>query len=187
MVDNLEILKRRLQREKNIRLQVEKIAEERSRELYLKNVELQNALLAESNAKKELETLYKKVDLLSRTDPLTGLNNRRHFSSTAEFIFKLAIRERKNLSCAMLDIDYFKNINDTYGHSCGDLVLTTVAGTCRKQLRESDLLARFGGEEFSFLFTGADMNFAALIADRLRQDIANLPFSSSSRLAGANR
>jgi diguanylate cyclase (GGDEF)-like protein len=178
MGDEIELLKRRLQREKNIRQQAEKIAEEKSRELYLKGVELENALQAEGQAKKEIETLYQEVERLSRIDPLTGLSNRRSFSTDALRVFQLAIRHQKKLSCAMLDIDFFKRVNDTYGHDFGDKVLIAVAKACKKQLRKTDLLARFGGEEFCFLFPETDINAAALIAERIRSVISKLKFDS---------
>jgi len=178
MGDEIELLKRRLQREKNIRQQAEKIAEEKSRELYLKGVELENALQAESQAKKEIETLYQKVERLSRIDPLTELSNRRSFSTDALRVFHLAIRHQKKLSCAMLDIDFFKHVNDSYGHDFGDKVLIALAKACKKQIRKTDLLARFGGEEFCFLFPETDLNGAALITEQIRHAISKLEFDS---------
>lgn len=178
MVDDIELLKRRLQREKNIRQQAETIAEEKSRELYLKGVELKNALQAESEARKEIEALYEQVERLSRIDPLTELTNRRSFSNEALRLFQLATRYQHNLSCAMLDIDYFKHVNDTYGHDAGDKVLKAVAKVCKEQIRETDLLARFGGEEFCFLFPETDKGEAALISERIRKAISKLSFGT---------
>ncbi|MBT3879696.1 MAG: diguanylate cyclase [Candidatus Scalindua sp.] len=175
-MNEIELLKRRLQREKNIRQQAEKIAEEKSRELYLKGEELKNALQAESEAKKKIEALYQEVERLSRIDPLTELSNRRSFSTDALRLLQLAIRHKKKLSCAMLDIDFFKKVNDTYGHDFGDKVLIAVAKASRNQLRKTDLLARFGGEEFCFLFAETDLNGAALIAERIRLAISKLEF-----------
>jgi diguanylate cyclase (GGDEF)-like protein len=178
MGDEIELLKRRLQREKSIRLQAEKIAEEKSRELYLKGIELKTALQAEAQARKEIETLYQEVERRSRIDPLTELSNRRSFSCDALRFFQLAIRHQKKLSCAMLDIDFFKKVNDTYGHDIGDKVLVAVAKACKKQLRKTDLLARFGGEEFCFLFPETDLNGAAIIAENIRDAISKLEFDS---------
>ena len=76
----------------------------------------------------------------------------------------------------MLDIDFFKKVNDTYGHDFGDKVLIAVAKASRNQLRKTDLLARFGGEEFCFLFAETDLNGAALIAERIRLAISKLEF-----------
>lgn len=178
MVDDIKNLKRRLQREKSIRQQAEKIAEEKSRALYLKSVELENALQAESQARKKIESLYKEVERLSRIDPLTELSNRRSFSTEAARFFKLAVRHKKKISCVMLDIDFFKKVNDTYGHDFGDRVLIAVAKTCTKELRSTDLLARFGGEEFCFLFPETDLQGASFIAERIRVKISELEFNS---------
>ncbi len=178
MGDEIELLKRRLQREKNIRQQAEKIAEEKSRELYIKGLELEKSLQAESQARKEIETLYQEVERLSHIDPLTELSNRRSFSTEALRLFQLAIRNQNKLSCAMLDIDFFKRVNDTYGHDFGDKVLVAVAKACQKQIRKTDLLARFGGEEFCFLFPETDLNGAALVAEKIRHAISKLEFHS---------
>lgn len=181
MVDEIELLKRRYQRERNIRQQAEKIAEEKSRELFLKSMELEKALKAESQARQEIESLYKEVERLSRIDPLTELSNRRSFNTDARRFFQLAIRHNNKLSCAMLDIDFFKKVNDTYGHDFGDKVLVAVAKTCNKQIRKTDLLARFGGEEFCVLFPETDIIRAALIAERIRHGISKLEFSYNNR------
>ena len=78
----------------------------------------------------------------------------------------------------MLDIDFFKKVNDTYGHDFGDKVLIAVAKVCKKNMRETDFLARFGGEEFCFLFPETDLNSAALIAERIRHAISQLEFDA---------
>jgi len=174
--DQIEILKRRLQREKNIRQQAEKIAEEKSRELYLKSEELKNSLQAEEKVRKEIEVLYKEVERISLTDPLTELSNRRSFFTEGYRALQLAIRHQKKLSFAMLDIDFFKEVNDTYGHDFGDKVLIAIAKECKKKIRQTDFLARFGGEEFCFLFPETSLNGAALIAERIRYAISQLEF-----------
>lgn len=181
MADEIELLNRRLQREKSIRQQAEKIAEEKSRMLYHKNLELKKAFRAESQARKEIESLYREVERISRIDPLTELNNRRSFSIDAERFFKLAVRHKKSMSCAMLDIDFFKKVNDKYGHDVGDSVLIEVAKTCKKELRSTDLLARFGGEEFCFLFPETDLRYALFIAERIRTKISELEFNSEKK------
>jgi diguanylate cyclase (GGDEF)-like protein len=178
MGDEKELLKRRLKREKSIRQQAEKIAEDKSRELYIKGQELESALQAESLAREEIETLYKEVERLSLIDPLTELSNRRSFRTDALRLFQLAVRHQKKLSCAMLDIDLFKRVNDTFGHDMGDQVLIAVAKLCQKQLRKTDLLARFGGEEFCFLFPETDLKDGAILAERIRQKVSKLEFHS---------
>ena len=178
--EQIELLQRRFKREKNIRQQAEKIAEEKSRELYLKGEELKNSLQAEEQAKKKIEVLYKEVERLSLIDPLTELSNRRSFFTNAHCALQLAIRHQKQLSCAMLDIDFFKKVNDTYGHDIGDKVLVAVAKACKKEMRETDFLARFGGEEFCFLFPETDLDGAALIAERIRHSISKLKFAAEN-------
>jgi diguanylate cyclase (GGDEF)-like protein len=174
--DDIEILKRRLEREKRIRQQAEKIAEEKSRELYVKGVELQKALEAESRSRKEIETLYQEVERLSRIDPLTGLNNRRSFGADALRLFQLAVRHGKTLSCAALDIDHFKHVNDSYGHDVGDTVLVAMARACQGEIRQTDSIARMGGEEFCCLFPETDINGACNVSERIRQAVSLLKF-----------
>ena len=176
--DQITLLKRRLQREKTIRQQAEAIAEKKSRELYLKSEELKNALKAEEQVRKKVENLYKEVKRLSLIDPLTELSNRRSFFADAHKILRLAIRHQKDLSCAMMDIDFFKKINDTYGHDFGDKVLILVTKECKKGIRETDLLARFGGEEFCFLFPETDLRDAILTTERIRCALSKLVFNT---------
>lgn len=178
MTDDIKILKRRLQREKNIRKQLENITEEKSRALYVKSVELEKALETERQARRKIEFLYKEVERLCRIDPLTELNNRRSFAKDAERLFRLAVRYKKKMSCVMLDIDFFKKVNDTYGHAFGDKVLIEVAKRCKKEVRSTDLLARFGGEEFCFLFPETNQNGASFIAERIRTKISKQKFNS---------
>lgn len=178
MADDIELLKKRLEREKRIRQQAEKIAEEKSRELYVKGLALEKALEAESRARKEIEALYQKVERLSQIDPLTELLNRRSFGVEAQRLFQLAIRHQNPLSCAMLDIDFFKRVNDNYGHDTGDQVLIGVAKSCRKEIRQTDLLARFGGEEFCFLFPETHHDGAGKLSERIRQAVSALEFGS---------
>jgi diguanylate cyclase (GGDEF)-like protein len=162
---DLEGLRRRLEREKAARRQAEEIAEEKSRDLYLKSLELEKALAEESRLKSELERL-------ALTDALTGLDNRRSFDIAARHQVRVAIRHRRPLSLLMLDIDYFKKVNDTYGHAVGDLVLVKVAQVFRQHIRSMDLPARLGGEEFCLLLPETGVNDARLIAERLRLAIA---------------
>lgn len=87
------------------------------------------------------------------TDSLTGIYNRRHFMKHSEQAFRTAVRYQKTISLIIIDIDNFKKINDTYGHMTGDIVLTQFAGLCKSLLRETDILGRFGGEEFAITLT----------------------------------
>ena len=111
-------------------------------------------------------------------DDLTGLYNRNHFLDLAEAEFQRAVRFKHLAMVIMMDIDEFKRANDTYGHLAGDHILQTVAIRCRKQIREIDLLGRFGGDEFIFFLVETDPLEGRSIADRIRQVIADIPFET---------
>jgi diguanylate cyclase (GGDEF)-like protein/PAS domain S-box-containing protein len=108
---------------------------------------------------------------LAVTDSLTGLFNRRHFFELAESEFKRTRRHRQPLSILMIDLDHFKRINDTYGHTIGDRVLQQVTRECKHALREIDVIGRYGGEEFVVLLPQTDQYEAMQAAERLRQRI----------------
>ncbi|MCC5883008.1 MAG: GGDEF domain-containing protein [Halomonas sp.] len=111
---------------------------------------------------------------MASTDPLTGIANRRHFFELAEREVLRADRELTPLSLCMVDIDLFKTLNDHHGHAVGDLVLTTVASCCASVLRETDLIGRYGGEEFVIALPQADPETALDIAERLRHKVSSL-------------
>jgi len=160
MSDELDLLRRRFDRERLARKQAERIAEAISRELFIKS---------------------QKLEKLSITDPLTGSNNRRYFYGAGRNLFKLSIRHKRSLSALMLDIDYFKKVNDTYGHDIGDDVLKKVAQTCQRFIRETDLSARYGGEEFCFLFPEANSSQALIIAEKLRVALSKLELEANGK------
>lgn len=108
-------------------------------------------------------------------DGLTGLHNRQHFLEMTDIEFQRARRYRHPLSAVMLDIDYFKQANDTYGHTVGDQVLQAVAARCQKSLRDIDLLGRYGGDEFVVLLPESDLNGARSTGERLRRCVAEIP------------
>lgn len=117
------------------------------------------------------------VETMRRTslvDPLTGVNNRRFLEQRIEEELDRSQRTREPLSCLFLDIDYFKRINDGYGHQAGDHVLAAVATVIKKQLRNNDVLARYGGEEFVALLSQSDNKHTVEIAERIRTSIADL-------------
>jgi diguanylate cyclase (GGDEF)-like protein len=120
--------------------------------------------------------LYEEVELLSITDGLTGLFNRRHFMAKLTEDINRARRYNYLLSLVMLDVDHFKKVNDTYGHSQGDIVLKEIAGLLKKDLRAGDVVARYGGEEFVVLYPYTKLDAAALAAERLRALVENYPF-----------
>jgi diguanylate cyclase (GGDEF)-like protein len=107
----------------------------------------------------------------ARLDPLTGLANRRAFMERASDELLRARRYNTPLSLAMIDIDHFKNINDRWGHAVGDQVLMAFADTLKRSMRDVDIVARIGGEEFVLLMTHTSTDEAVLVAERIRQDI----------------
>jgi len=120
---------------------------------------------------KELEAAKNLAEELARKDELTGLNNRRAFFDQGNHIFKQAIRFKHPISVIMMDIDHFKNINDNHGHSVGDKVLIVIAELLQSMVREIDVVARIGGEEFAFVLPETDLDEATNLAERLRLEI----------------
>jgi diguanylate cyclase (GGDEF)-like protein len=139
---------------------------------------LQDALVEKNReldkANKELARKREELLALSRTDALTGLSNRRYFEERIQEEFARARRYRAPLSLVMLDIDYFKRINDTYGHPFGDEVLRAVAQVTRARLREVDMLARYGGEELIALLPETSPADALRACERVREAIEGL-------------
>ncbi|MBV8925465.1 MAG: PleD family two-component system response regulator [Bradyrhizobium sp.] len=111
------------------------------------------------------------------TDALTGLNNRRYMESHLATLAEQASARGKPLALMMLDIDYFKSINDNYGHDAGDDVLREFAVRVRKSIRGIDLACRYGGEEFVIVMPETDLHVAGMVAERLRRAIAGEPFA----------
>ncbi len=124
-----------------------------------------------TRANRELAALNGKLYELATTDGLSKLFNRRHFSETAHLRIRQMQRSRTPAAVLMLDIDFFKQINDRYGHAMGDEVIVAVARVLHENLREYDIVGRMGGEEFAMLLSGADRETALVIAERLRSGI----------------
>lgn len=120
---------------------------------------------------KELEEHLRKI---AGTDPLTGIANRRSFEEHFEWALKNSKRTSAVLSIAIIDIDHFKNINDTYGHQVGDSALTAVVSAIKQACRENDYSARWGGDEFIVVLHGADADKSLLAAERIREHIAKV-------------
>jgi diguanylate cyclase (GGDEF)-like protein len=127
--------------------------------------------------------LFNEVQRLATHDYLTGIYNRRYFMEQARQTFERACRYDENMSVLMIDVDHFKSVNDTYGHQAGDQVLQHIAQTCLKQLRNTDLMGRYGGEEFIILLPQTTLQktepeherYPALqTAERLRKAIDEL-------------
>lgn len=109
---------------------------------------------------------------LGLTDSLTGIHNRRYIDQRLLEEIARAHRDRTPLSCLYIDIDYFKNVNDQFGHQNGDVVLRSISACIKKELRLSDALGRFGGEEFVVLLSNTSLETAILIGERIRTSIA---------------
>lgn len=125
---------------------------------------------------KKINFMYSHSRHLSLTDPLTGLYNRRSLDSNLEREFLRAKRYKNDLSVAVIDIDFFKKVNDTYGHLCGDYVLKEVAYMILETLRKTDIVFRYGGEEFVAILTETPLEKAAIPLERLRKKVENYPF-----------
>lgn len=121
----------------------------------------------------ELKQVNLMADHVSRTDALTGINNRHSFMELGEQTSRLCLRQAKPLSALLIDVDHFKKINDTYGHSAGDLVLRQLGSLLAQQFRAADVCARIGGEEFAVLLADTDVMAATSVANKFRQGVAN--------------
>jgi diguanylate cyclase (GGDEF)-like protein/PAS domain S-box-containing protein len=126
--------------------------------------------------------LFEQVQRLAVTDPLTNIHNRRHFFEVAHREMERARRYQSPLSLIMIDIDRFKEVNDTHGHLIGDMVLRQIADRLKTQLREIDLLCRYGGEEFVILLPDTALEAAYQVAERLRQAIVEKPIQADGYL-----
>lgn len=135
------------------------------------------ALIGFSTDITELQLLRKQLEQQALTDMLTGISNRRHFMQRLEQAFSLARRHHQPLSLIMLDIDFFKHINDRYGHLSGDKVLVALAQHLQGLMRESDVVGRIGGEEFAILLPQTDGEAALAVAERLRSSVADMVVS----------
>lgn len=144
-------------------------------QLLTRNAERESARRALSRAHQALEARHRDLQKLTEelrvasiTDPLTGAYNRRYFNEAAARMVSAARRHGEPLSVVLIDADHFKHINDGYGHAAGDLALQALSEVCRSGLREEDLFARLGGEEFVALLPGTGAEAAAQVAERLR-------------------
>ncbi|MEM5776152.1 MAG: diguanylate cyclase, partial [Anaerolineaceae bacterium] len=139
------------------------------------SIKMAQAFGAEVSIALENARLFSDLTEAAITDGLTGLFNRRHFFALAGVEFNRATRYQHPLSVILMDIDFFKRVNDQYGHQVGDQILKWFAALCKENKRESDILARYGGEEFVMLLPEADTARACAFAERLRQKVAETP------------
>ncbi|MGI0484532.1 GGDEF domain-containing protein [Pantanalinema rosaneae CENA516] len=134
---------------------------------------LENARLYELACQREEQYRHQAI-----TDPLTGISNRRHMLEAGRKAFSRAHHYDRPLSVLIFDIDHFKRINDTYGHSMGDVTLCLLAGLCQQLVRSIDLLGRIGGEEFLIILPDTPLEGAIALAERLRQAVESTVIST---------
>lgn len=142
---------------------------------YRKALEQKNRELQQAH--EALLTSRKKIEQVARTDPLTGLPNRREIMNSMGYETVRFERSRKPFSIAIADIDNFKQFNDRYGHDCGDFILVSVSALMRTAIRKQDHLARWGGEEFLFIFPETDLEGGTTVCEKIRETIAGHVFT----------
>jgi diguanylate cyclase (GGDEF)-like protein len=126
-------------------------------------------LLARVRRELKLQDLQNELKLLASIDPMTKLYNRRYFTKISENTLDFTKRENKDLSLIMVDIDKFKNVNDTYGHQVGDDVIIKLAEILTSNQRKSDIITRYGGEEFVLLLPNTSLDGAVVLANKIRE------------------
>jgi len=145
------------------------------------NLELKVACPVKEKQCEHIDTLHEQNIELARlaelvsTDPLTGLYNFRHFSLSLDQEIERTIRSGQPTSMAMIDIDFFKKVNDTWGHEVGNLALKQMSDILSQSLRKIDIACRYGGEEFVIILPGTRTLEAVQIAERIRKSIASTP------------
>jgi len=129
---------------------------------------------------KELKNMHNKLQIMLKYDDLTGLANRRYFMDYFEKKLNTAQENKEKLSLLMLDIDKFKDINDTFGHQRGDHTLKEVSSILTQNVRKGDLAARLGGDEFLVILPNTNQDNAEKIAKRIKEDISSLDIFNKS-------
>ncbi len=145
-------------------------------------IDLADSKLTENNHRLkeqavELQRMNVELQRIAVTDSLTGLYNRRYFEDVVRTDLALSLRHGDKNSILIIDIDYFKKINDTHGHKTGDKVLTELARVLGAETRKSDLVCRMGGEEFILLCRRAEKEEAIQVAEKIRESIAGHAFT----------
>lgn len=130
---------------------------------------------------RKINFMYKHTKHLSETDALTKLNNRRCFENCFDKEFARAKRYGNKLSIGIIDVDFFKKINDTYGHLCGDYILQEVAYNIVNNFRQTDFVFRYGGEEFTVILTETSAESAQIPFERLRKTIEEQVFKYDNK------
>lgn len=147
------------------------VAHSNTNQLSEKEIDYLEQLSKQSSITIQRANAYAEVLQHATLDALTGLNNRRQFESRLKQEVASAERQRKPLCAMMLDIDFFKKVNDTYGHIAGDCVLKSFSAVIKKSIRESDIASRYGGEEFVVLLPFTNITEAEVVAERFRKAV----------------
>jgi diguanylate cyclase (GGDEF)-like protein/PAS domain S-box-containing protein len=142
--------------------------------------ELRRANQSLETAHDDLKQMFEHEQVLARTDGLTSLYNRRYFFELAAREFNAAIRYQRPLTVILFDVDGFKQVNDTFGHAIGDEILIQIAQSSALQVRDVDVLARYGGDEFIILLPETSAQQAFLIAERIRENVASTHMEAGS-------
>ena len=154
---------------------------EKEEELVRLTKELEEEVEKRGAALTALQKSEESLKYLAEHDPLTGLLNRRSFFAQAEMeMTKISITQ-SNFCIALMDVDHFKRVNDTYGHPNGDIALRHIAKIGHSALRHADIMGRYGGEEFIFFFADADRDHGLLVAERIRAIIMGNPITLSDQ------
>jgi len=144
---------------------------------FLLSKAIYSSRLSSIQAHDDLEKSVNKLHQLSMIGELTNIYNRRYFFEIAENLIAVAAREQNKISLLMIDIDYFKSINDNYGHQTGDFILIDLVKEIEKTMRKSDVFARVGGEEFTILLNNTSLDGAKVIAEKIRKTIEDKNFT----------
>ncbi|MGM0509286.1 MAG: diguanylate cyclase, partial [Fusobacteriota bacterium] len=139
-------------------------------------------LIARVNTHLKISKLIEDLKVSSYTDGLTNLYNHKKIFQMLKIEIDRAKRYKKNLSIMMADIDHFKKVNDDYGHLKGDLVLKKIASCLKNQIREIDIVGRYGGEEFLIVFPEVTREEAKIAAERIRKEVENLKFDEGLKV-----
>jgi diguanylate cyclase (GGDEF)-like protein len=134
----------------------------------------------------ELRLAKDKLEQLSVTDGLSGLYNYRHLIHSLESELRRSIRYHRTLALLLIDIDYFKSLNDTYGHLCGDYVIKTVAKILKDNVRGTDVVARYGGDELAIMLIETNTKSALEVAKKLKHEIGSHPFQWQAHQLSVN-
>ena len=154
----------------------------RGRGLARRMQDLEQVVHSESRVNEALQRVLQEMEQAATVDRLTGAWNRRRFEEAAVAEMALASRRRSPVSLAILDLDHFKRVNDSHGHAVGDTVLAGCAATMRQELRISDALVRWGGEEFLVLLPATSLAGAVVLAEKLREAVALQSFRAAGTI-----